>query len=333
MEDCSLACGGRIILYDRGDFLIPSRLWVLPVDAVLKRFLLGFAPLLLWFGSPLEAARPDVASALSAVKLTANERYSNAEGKAGLCDIYVPTTNPPKQGHPAVVVVHGGGWVSGDKWTLEGYSRVLASNGFVVVTINYRLAPQHKFPSQVDDVRDALVWTAKNAERLSIDLSRLGMFGYSAGGHLSTLVSLVADEPMDVQLSTSKWNKQDPRWKSLPKVCAVCAGGPPCEFRSLPIDNTTLSYFLGGSRREKPDVYEAASPTAHVSAGDPVTQIIHGESDLLVPIASSRSLEKALSGVGVEVRFTVIPKQGHMLTFLNPQTRQQMLAFFQDVLK
>ncbi len=303
------------------------------MNAVLKRAMVLLAPSVFWAASWLTAAEPDPPSILAGIKLTANQRYSDAEGKAGLCDIYAPQTDPPGEGHPAVVVVHGGGWISGDKWTVEGYSRVLAKNGFVVVTINYRLAPRHKFPSQVDDVRSALVWIAKNADSLSIDLSRLGIFGYSAGGHLSTLVSLLADEPMDVQLAASQWTAGDPRWKALPKVRAVCVGGPPCEFRSLPIDNTALAYFLGGSRRQKPKIYEVASPTVHASAGDPVTQIIHGESDVLVPIHSSRSLFEALSDVGVEVRFAVIPKQGHMMTFLNPKTRQKMLQFFQEVLQ
>jgi triacylglycerol lipase len=296
-----------------------SRLWLL-------------SSLLLALALPVGADEPAGDGLFSGVKVKANQRYSDAQGKAGLCDVYTPAVEPPQDGHPAVVVVHGGAWISGDKWTLEGYSRLLAKNGFVVVTINYRLAPQHKFPAQVDDVRDALVWTAKHAEQLSIDVSRLGMFGYSAGGHLSTLVSMLADEPLQVQRSASEWTPNDPRWKQLPKVQAVCAGGPPCEFRNLPMDNTALAYFLGGSRREKPDVYELASPTAHASPGDPITQIIHGESDLLVPILSSRALEDALKRVDVEVRFAAFPKQGHMLTFLNPATQQKMLAFFQDVL-
>ncbi len=186
----------------------------------------------------------------------------------------------------------------------------LAKHGFVVVTINYRLAPKYKFPAQVDDVRDALVWTAKNAEQLSIDLTRLGMFGYSAGGHLSTLVSMLADEPPQVQLSASDWTPNDPRWKQMPKVHAVCAGGPPCEFRDLPIDNTTLAYFLGGSRRERPDVYELASPTSHASAGDPITQIIHGESDMLVPIVSSRRVGECLEVGRCRGPFRGLPQAG-----------------------
>ena len=68
-----------------------------------------------------------------------------------------------------------------------------------MVAINYRLAPNHKFPAQVDDVREALLWTKANANRFSIDLNRLGLFGYSAGGHLSALVASLAETTMTRQ--------------------------------------------------------------------------------------------------------------------------------------
>ncbi len=271
------------------------------------------------------------------VKCLANERYNPSEGKAGLCDVYLPETKPPTQqeqsgrGRPVIVVVHGGAWMTGDKWTLEGYSRLLAKHGFVVVTINYRLAPTHKFPCQVDDVREALIWTANHAEQFAIDLDRIGLFGYSAGGHLSALIGVLADETVEVQQQTSLWDKNDPRWKAIPKVHAVCAGGPPCDFRDLPLDNTGLAYFLGGSRRQKPSVYQMASPTKHASKGDPPLQIIHGEGDFMVPIATSRGLQSALRQFGRDVRFKMLPGQGHMMAFMDPRTRQTMLEFFQSV--
>jgi triacylglycerol lipase len=98
------------------------------------------------------------------------------------------------------------------------------------------------------------------------------------------------------------------------------------------MDNTALAYFLGGSRREKPEVYVAASPAAHVSAGDPVTQIIHGESDLLVSMQESRQFHQLQRAAGIDSRLEIMPKQGHMITFLNPKTNQKMLEFFQEVL-
>ena len=204
--------------------------------------------------------------------------------------------------------------------------------GFVAVSINYRLAPDHKFPAQVDDVRQAMLWTKENARRLSIDLDRLGIFGYSAGGHLSALIASLADEPIKVRASASHWDETDRRWQQLPTIQAVCAGGPPCDFRSMPPDNHSLAYFLGGSRRELPEVYIAASPTSHVSADDPVTQIIHGDSDLIVPISGSREFHEAQVAAGIDSRLEVMPKQGHMVTFVNPKTSNKVLEFFREVL-
>lgn len=266
------------------------------------------------------------------VHVERNLRYSDQKGRAGRCDVYHPSSPPPPPGHPMVIVVHGGAWISGDKWTLEGYSRLLANNGIIAITINYRLAPTHKFPCQVDDVRQAMLWTAENAKEWNGDVNRIGMFGYSAGGHLSALVATLADEPIDVRSTASHWPPNDPRWSKLPKIKALCAGGPPCNFQRLPIDNTTLAYFLGGSRRDQPETYVAASPIAHVSATDPITQIIQGEADVLVPIAGSRAFHEAQQSAGVESRFLVIEKQGHMLTFLNPQTSKAMADFFKEVL-
>jgi triacylglycerol lipase len=94
-----------------------------------------------------------------------------------------------------------------------------------------------------------------------------------------------------------------------------------------------LAYFLGGSRRERPEVYFAASPIAHVSPADPVTQIIHGENDLLVPISGSRSFHQAQLAAGIDSRFEVMPRQGHMVTFVNPQTSQKVVDFFREVLE
>lgn len=267
------------------------------------------------------------------VLVSANERFCPGTGNAGLCDVYCPETANSRSGRPAVIVVHGGSWISGDKWALGNYCRKLAEQGFVAVNINYRLAPIHKFPAQVDDVRSALLWAKENAERFNIDIDRLGLFGYSAGGHLSALVASLADESMQTRCAASHWAPSDKRWQQLPKIRAVCAGGPPCDFRSLPIDNTALAYFLGGSRRDKPETYEAASPAAHVSQGDPVTQLIHGESDLLVPVAESQRFHKLQRQAGIDSRIEVMPKQGHLITLLNPKTNLKVVQFFREVLK
>ena len=300
---------------------------------------------------PPKADQPKTAK--PRLEILYDETYRDEGDDAARLDVYLPHPNPPENPHarnprsdvprsddpppanvhPAVLVIHGGGWTSGDKWTTARHCRSLAERGYVAVSINYRLAPEHQFPAQVDDVREALIWVLDNADRFAIDPSRIGIFGYSAGGHLATLVGMLADRPADQQQLTSRWSTDDPRWKRLPKILAICAGGPPCDFRELPPRNTMLAYFLGGSRGERPEIYEAASPTHHAASDAPAIQIIHGEKDLIVPTASSRSLYQALLACGADCRYELIPGQGHLLTFLHPVTEATMLGFFDELLQ
>ncbi|EMI55733.1 lipase/esterase [Rhodopirellula sallentina SM41] len=272
--------------------------------------------------APPEDSLPTDESTDQPANEPADDRQEPAAGAAN-CPISVTGKL-----RPAVVLVHGGGWLVGDKWSLGSYSRQLSELGICVLNINYRLAPYSKFPAPVDDVREALLYLVDHAEQLSIDRERIGLFGYSAGGHLSALVGVMCDEPGEVQATSSEWEIDDPRWKRLPKVAAVCAGGPPCDLREVPIDSEALSFFLRGSRRKYPDAYVAASPTAHASPGDPPTQLIHGEKDMIVPIESSQQFADALKDAGASVALTVVENQGHFMTFMHPSTQTQVRAFF-----
>lgn len=272
------------------------------------------------------------------LELTLRPGESGAESQATLILPHLDVTSVPKQEResipriPLVVVMHGGGWFSGDKWMVAMHSERLAESGIAVLNMNYRLAPKNPFPAPVDDVRNALLLVVDRADRWRIDLTRIGLFGYSAGGHLATLVGLLADEPIGVQSKASAWPETDPRWKRLPQIAAVAAGGPYCDFRKLPIDSTLMSYFLGGSRRDIPKVYEAASSTAHASSGDPPVQLIHGDKDIIVPIASSLGLRDALTAVGARCKLTVLPGHGHLVTHLHPTTLSTLQSFFVDEL-
>ncbi len=263
-------------------------------------------------------------------QLISNLRYSDIEGDAGLCDVRLPAGKIPPDGFPTVVVVHGGAWMSGNKWTIQSYSKALTESGFATVTINYRLAPVHPFPTQVDDVRKAMIWTSDNAVKYSFNMKKVGLFGYSAGGHLAILVATLANEPIETQVKASLWEKEDPRWQRLPSIHCVCAGGPPCDFRNLPLDNTSLAYFFGGSRRQRASTYAIASPVVHLSQGDPPLKIIHGEVDALVPIIGSERFLKAAKESGVRSDLTRISGQGHLATFLNPQSRDAAQKFFAE---
>ena len=94
---------------------------------------------------------------------------------------------------PCLVFFHGGGWVIGDLDSHDVACRKLAHEGeLIVISVDYRLAPEHKFPAAVDDAIDATKWIAGNAKSLGIDVSRLMVGGDSAGGNLAAVVALSA---------------------------------------------------------------------------------------------------------------------------------------------
>ncbi|GMP01656.1 alpha/beta hydrolase [Bradyrhizobium sp. TM239] len=110
--------------------------------------------------------------------------------------LYVPKAPRRHDGlSPALVFFHGGGWVIGDLDSHDVVCRQLAVDGaLIVISVDYRLAPEHKFPAAIEDAIAATQWIAANARELGIDASRLSIGGDSAGGNLTAVVALAARE-------------------------------------------------------------------------------------------------------------------------------------------
>jgi acetyl esterase len=108
--------------------------------------------------------------------------------------IYTPKTLRKKGGlAPCLVFFHGGGWVIGNIETHDAVCRMLAHEGeLIVISVDYRLAPEHRFPAAVDDAINSTKWISANAKRLGIDATRLIVGGDSAGGNLAAVVALAA---------------------------------------------------------------------------------------------------------------------------------------------
>ena len=215
-----------------------------------------------------------------------------SDGKELLLDARIPKAEGP---FPAVVIVHGGYWRSGDRTQLASYADALSNRGYATFCVDYRLAPGSRFPAQLLDLRNAVKWIRANAEKLRVDPSRIGVMGYSAGGHLAALLGASSSVP----------SAKDYR------VQAVVVGGAPCDFRGVPGDNAALDYWLGGTRDEVPTYYLAASPIAYVSSDDPPTFIYHGAKDTNVKADTAKEFAEALRRAGVPVEFHEVPNAGH----------------------
>ena len=167
------------------------------------------------------------------------------------CDVYQPQSDVPL---PAIVMIHGGAWRQGSKLAMMRHARRVARVGYVVVSINYRLAPKYPWPAQIDDCQYAVRWLKKNAEAYNIDATRIGVFGYSAGGHLAALLGTMGGEE-DAVFEESLLVEDEALKEFSPAVRAVAVGGAPCEFSWLDEESVVLKYWMGGSRKSLPEKY------------------------------------------------------------------------------
>ncbi len=240
------------------------------------------------------------------------------------CDIFIPSGTGP---FPAILAVHGGAWRSGTKFTMLRHAWRMVSAGYVVVAIDYRHAPKHKFPAQIHDCKHAVRWMRANADAYKIDAQRLGAFGYSAGGHLVALLGTTS--PRDglegeVEASLAGFSS---------RVQCVAAGGAPCEFSWIAPNSNTLVYWLGKSKSASPEVYQLASPTNYVTIDDPPFFLFHGKSDWIVPWESSLKMHRKLLDADLISQHEIAHGNGHMSTFSDMSWVQQVIVFFDAHLK
>lgn len=230
--------------------------------------------------------------------------YRTINGRQLLCDIYQPEGDQLK---PAILVVHGGAWRRGDRTQLKGYADGLAKHGFVCFAIDYRLAPQHQFPAQIDDCRAAVKWIRANAKTYNVDPNRLGAIGYSAGGHLVTLLGTTGEAPSEQNDNVDT------------RLQAVVAGGAPTDFRYFPDNGKWAEYLMGGDLTTASKNFLNASAAAFADKDDAPTFFFNGKADRLVPLIWTKSAHEALKQAGVPTEMHLIDGAGHMQAARNEE--------------
>lgn len=252
-------------------------------------------------------------------------------------DLYLDIVAPETRGEtarPAVLFVHGGGWIGGEKETSA--NDLLADAGFVTASVQYRLTDVAPFPAQIHDVKAAIRWLRDHAAEWNIDPEKIGVWGSSAGGHLSALCALTNGDA---------WYAGGEFETSSDVQCAVpiC---PPTDFLidwyavgNMPIHEEAemcLAGLIGGMSIEKPELARQASPLWQIS-GEAVPQlVIQGGADDLVPAGQVRAYTSALMQHMVDVTYLEYPEEGHPVDAgiyaENPDPlglREIILPFFQ----
>jgi len=256
----------------------------------------------------------------------------NLADRAHLLNIYSPKDAQGKS-LPLIIYVHGGAWIGRPNGSPAWVER-FAKEGYAVAIVYYRLAQEGIFPSQMEDLNNALRFLKGNADKLHIDGTHFGLWGSSAGGHLVALMGTSANSAA-LDFSGDKTISRD--------VQAVCDMSGPTNLYLLGTQNyplkqwdtsspgAALSLLLGGTAASQKEKALQASPDTYVSAGDPPFLVIHGINDVIVPVEQSDLFVEELQKAGIDTTYMRLPGFGHDVE--KGKNLDAVLAFFNKHLK
>jgi acetyl esterase/lipase len=267
--------------------------------------------------------------------------YGSGSGRELALDVLRPRDAGDRP-RPAVIWVHGGGWVDGER--APSPNPPLAAHGFVTASISYRFSQEAIFPAQIHDVKAAIRFLRANASRWNADPDRIGIWGASAGGHLAALAAVTAN------IAGLEGEGGNPGIST-----AVQAAVPLCPPTDFLVDWTMITDYpphpevvavlpqlLGGGDVADPVVRaraELASPLVHAWHGAAPMLVVHGSRDDLVPIAQARSFVSRLGAVGADVELLELAEDDHALVTVfgeegapSTATMTRIIEFFEMTL-
>jgi acetyl esterase/lipase len=241
--------------------------------------------------------------------------YARPGGTRLRLDIYHPDPDidappTPSGRRPGVIQVHGGGWLSGSR-AEQGIPLLnhLAALGWVGFNIDYRLSPEATWPDHIVDVKRAIAWVRENADQLGVDPDRVAITGGSAGGHLTALAGLTANDP---EFQPGFEDADTSVLAAIPFYGVYdltnSAGHYYPEIGEWAFEQIIVKRPLAANR----ELYERASPVHRVHSDAPPFMVIHGDRDTLVPVADAREFVERLRAVSRgEVRYIELPGAEH----------------------
>ncbi len=242
----------------------------------------------------IKIADPELSEG-SAIHL--NLKFKSSSDRQLLADIYYPKTS--NRMLPAILMIHGGGWKSGDKSQMAAIGKALANKGFVAVSAEYRLSPEAKYPAGLNDLRDALKWMKSVSKRYAIDTSKIGVLGVSAGGQLAAL------------LGTINTGNNSMGIKAVVDIDGILAFHHP-ESQ----EGQVASEWLGGTYDEKQSIWAEASALTHAGPNTPPLLFINSQHQRFH--AGRDDLIKKISPYGIYTEVHTLPDTPHTFWLFQP---------------
>lgn len=313
-------------------------------SALKGRFMGSMKPLLLSFllvsaaiGQDLSAQKQKALDAAekSALELRLDQPYAGNENPKQMVDVYLPKNRNSEKPLPVIALIHGGGWVNGDRLGYAAQAIQLARMGdYATVTVGYRLTKEASWPAQVHDCKAAIRWIRAHAKEFNLDSHKIAVWGSSAGGHLSSLLGTSGDvKELEGNLG--------PHTSFSSRVqCVVNLCGPEDFTQALMFDkegkpiwkDDAVSGLLGGNAQEKTAEAKAASPLAYVSKDDPPFITFHGTKDQRVAFRHAETIHASLQQTGVTSLLVPITDGGHS-SVNHPEVKVRGQHFTDKVLR
>lgn len=253
--------------------------------------------------------------------------YSNPDNQHLQLNIAKPKGDGP---FPCVLCIHGGGFRAGSR---DGYNAQiirLAAQGYVAVTVSYRLAPKYPFPAAIHDTKAAVRFLRANAKKYGIDPDRIGVTGGSAGGTLAQMLGVTAG------VKEFEGDGGNAEHSSAVK-CVVNVYGANDFTKSYgkSVDAAqVLPMYLGGDLEKARPAHIRSSPLYWVTPTAVPTLCIHGTEDKYVHVEQAEMLVEKLKATGVEVALLKLEGAGHGFKGADAETAEKaMVAFFDKHLK
>lgn len=247
------------------------------------------------------------------VRIQRGIRFATVDGVDLTLNLYRPLASGL---HPTIAVIYGGAWQSGTPANDETFSRYMAAQGYTVVALDYRHAPQFRYPAQLKDIQAALSFIQTHAEALEIDRQRIALLGRSAGAHLASLVAY-GQSPLPIRAVVNYYGPTD-----------LTAGynTPPVPD---PLDvRAVLEAFLGGNPTQLPQLYQDASPVYHIQPNLPPSLLVYSGRDHIILPRFGRQLYEKLQRAGNQAVLLEIPWAEHVFDAIFSGVSNQLVLYY-----
>ena len=221
-----------------------------------------------------------------------------------------------RENRPAIIAIHGGGWRGGDKSWGEQVAEEFCGSGYVVFSINYRLAPGAVWPAQIEDCQAALAYIKANAATFRVDPNRIGALGVSAGGHLAAMLAMRG--PEKVQAAVCANGEGDLRVHGTEPIMAD--------------EGSIIADVLGGGPPFAASALADLSPAAFVTASAKVL-VIHSTGDSNVFYSQGQRLHAALETAGATTEMVTVQGSCHSKCWKELRPLRRAREFFDQNLQ